>query len=166
MKTRNLIIATLLAGAVVLAGCNRDEPVDSTADLPATGALETPPAMTTTPETAATSVRVTSVQFGSEVGDDRTIAAPATTFPPDTETISVAITTTSDAAGETVGTLGARWTFQDGQLVEESSQTLAFSGQDVSNFHIKNPDAWPAGNYTVEITLDGEVVETARFTIQ
>lgn len=167
MKTSNLIVAALLAGSIALVGCNRDEPPAATAPA-ATGELETPPAMTPEPEAPAptASVSVSDVQFGTEVAADRSVTSPQTSFPADTDTIIVAITTNNSADGEAVGTLGARWTFQDGQLVDESSETVAFTGQDVTNFRISNPDAWPTGTYTVEVTIDGEVVETREFTVQ
>lgn len=165
MKTSNLIVAALLAGSIALAGCNRDEQPVAT-EPAATGALETPPAMPAEPEAPASSVRVSDVQFGTEVAADRSVTSPQTSFAADTETIFVAITTNNSADGESVGTLGARWTYQDGQLVDESSETVAFTAQDVTNFRISNPDAWPTGTYTLEVTIDGEVVETREFTVQ
>ena len=167
MKTSNLIIAALIAGTIALAGCSQDpEPVDTTAEPAATGALETPPPMTPEPQTAADTVRVADVQLGTEVGADRTVAEPLTTFAADTETIFAAVTTSNDSAGETVGTLGASWTYQDGQLVDERTESVAFRGEDVTNFRISNPEAWPTGTYTLEITIDGEAVETREFTVE
>lgn len=167
MKTSNLIIAALFAGTIALAGCSQDaEPVDTTADPAATGALETPPPMAPEPQTAADTVQVTDVQFGTEVGADRAVAEPQSTFAADTETIFAAVTTSNDAAGETVGTLSASWTFQDGQLVDERTETVAFSGQDVTNFRISNPEAWPTGTYTLEVTIDGEAAESREFTVE
>lgn len=165
MKTIHLIAAALLAGAVVLAGCGRDEPVESTAPTAAPGALETPPPMAE-PEAPAANVRITDVRLGTENADDRTIAEPKTSFAAADERIIVAIHTSNEDPGEHVGVLSARWTYQDGQLVEDSSETLAFRGQDVTNFHIENPDDWPTGTYIVEISLDGEVLETREFTIE
>ena len=166
MKTSNLIVAALLAGTVALAACGRDEQPVAT-DPAATGALETPPAMTEpVPQTAADSVRVTDVQLGTEIGADRSIAEPLTTFAADTETIFAAVSTSNAADGETMGTLGARWTYQDGQLVDERTESVAFRGQDVTNFRISNPDAWPTGTYTLEVTIDEQVVETREFTVE
>lgn len=167
MKTSNLIVAALLAGSIALAACGRDETPAAT-EPAATGALETPPAMTPEPEPEAVtaSVNVSDVQLGTEVAADRTVTSPQTSFAADTETIYAAITTNNSADGEAMGTLGVRWTFQDGQLVDESSETVAFTGQDVTNFRISNPDAWPTGTYTLEVTIDGEVVETREFTVQ
>lgn len=165
MKTTRLIAAALLAGVVALSGCDRDAPVEPVASAAPPGALETPPPMDE-PEAPAANVRVTEVQLGLEAADDRTIAEPKTRFAAADGLIIAAIHTSNEDPGEYVGVLSARWTYQDGQLVEDSSETLAFRGQDVTNFHIENPDDWPAGTYTVEISLDGEVLETREFTIE
>src|SRR5690554_6252692 len=105
MKNSHLIIAALLAGSIVLAGCSRDEPVDSTAAPAATGALETPPAMSPEPEAAAV-VQVTDLQLGTEVGDDRNVTSPQTAFAANDETIFASVTTTSDSSSPATGTLG------------------------------------------------------------
>lgn len=165
MKNSYLITA-LLAGTVALAACGRDEQPVAT-EPAATGALETPPAMTEpAPRSAIDTVRVTDVQFGTEVGDDRAVTEPLTTFSADTETIFAAVSTSHDADGETTGTLGARWTYQDGQLVDERTESIAFRGNDVTNFRVSNPDAWPTGTYTVEVSIDGEVVEAREFSVE
>ncbi|MGY0633376.1 hypothetical protein [Luteimonas sp. A478] len=167
MNRNALTIASLLAACLVLAACNQDAQVESTA-TPAIDALETPPAMSE-PEAPAATVRVTDVTLGTDVGDDHSIAEPATSFAADDDDIHVSITTNNDADGETMGTLAVRWTFDDGegeQLVDERSERFAFSGQDVTSFRITNPDGWPMGSYTLEVSVDDEVVETRQFTIQ
>ena len=76
-----------------------------------------------------------------------------------------------DAAVSTTGaasnaTLGAKWTYQDGQTVNDSSQTIAPTGPAVTTFHISKPDGWPAGNYKVEISLDGNAVSSKDFSVK
>ena len=74
-----------------------------------------------------------------------------------------AVSTTGTASN---ATLGAKWTYQDGQTVNDSSQTIAPAGPAVTTFHISKPDGWPAGNYKVEISLDGKSVSSKDFTVQ
>ena len=62
--------------------------------------------------------------------------------------------------------INAKWTYQDGQTVNESSQTIAPNGPAVTSFHISKPDGWPTGNYTVTITLDGKPAGTATFDVK
>lgn len=167
MNRTALTTVALLAANLALAACTQDTQVESTA-TPAVDALETPPAMSE-PEVPGATVRVTSINLGTQIGDDRTIAAPLTSFPADTDTIHISITTTNEADGETMGTLGVRWTFDDAngtQLVDEHAERFAFAGQDVTSFYVTNPDGWPMGSYTVEVSIDDEVVEARRFTVQ
>jgi hypothetical protein len=165
MKTRHLLLAALLTGTVALSACNRDSDVDTTADR-APGALETPPTMTPEPTAPAAVVEVTDVQLGTEVGDDRGVTSPQTSFAADDDTIFAAVTTTSDSTSPATAALGVRWTYQDGQLIDERTETLNFTGRDITNFRVSNAEGWPMGSYNVEITLDGNVVENRQFTIQ
>jgi len=176
MTSKHLFLAALLAGTVALAACNRDAGMDTTADRAATGTdtLETPPGMTTdTPADTrddlgadAANVSVTEVQLGTEVDDNSAVTSPQTAFASDDETIHVAITTVSDSNAPATATIGVRWTFQDGQLLDERSQALEFTGTDTTSFYVENDEGWPMGTYNVEVTLNGETVETRQFTIQ
>jgi uncharacterized protein YfaS (alpha-2-macroglobulin family) len=96
------------------------------------------------------------------VGADRRVSAPTNAFRP-TDTIYASVVTTGSAPS---ATLTARFTYQDGQLVNESSQTIAPTGSDATEFHISKPDGWPAGQYRVEVLLDGRSVSTKDFQVQ
>ncbi len=176
MTSKHLFLAALLAGTVALAGCNRDAGMDTTADRAATGtdALETPPGMSAdTPpamrddtQADAGNVTVTDVLLGTEVDDSQSVTSPQTSFAADDETIHVAVTTVSDSNAPATATIGVRWTFQDGQLIDERSAALEFTGTDTTSFRVNNTEGWPMGSYNVEVTLNGETVETRQFTIQ
>ena len=159
MKT-HLLLAAVLAGSFVLASCNRDGGMDTTAD-PAgsdTNALESPPGMTDAPADAPAEPQADAA--------DVTVTSPQTAFASDDETIHVSITTVSSADAPATATLGVRWTYEDGQLIDERSAALQFTGTDATSFHVNNPEGWPMGTYDVEVTLNGEPVETRQFTIQ
>ena len=152
------LIALGLAGALALTACGKKE------ETPPPVAT-TPPATTPPPSTAmapAQGVTVASVDLGTAVGPDQKVTSPTTTFGAK-DTIYAAVSTTGAA---TNATLGAKWTYQDGQTVNDSSQTIAPSGPAVTTFHISKPDGWPAGNYKVEISLDGKSVSSKDFTVQ
>ncbi len=76
-----------------------------------------------------------------------------------TDTIYASVET----SGTGSGTLSARWTFEDGQVVDEGSQPVSGSG--VTEFHISNPAGWPAGHYEVAVSLDGDEVERSGFDV-
>jgi hypothetical protein len=69
-------------------------------------------------------VRVTDVTLGRAIGGDRAVTDATGTFGPN-DTIYASVATMGTA--ERV-TLRARWTFEDGQVVDESSQTIAPRG--------------------------------------
>jgi hypothetical protein len=62
-------------------------------------------------------------------------------------------------------TLKARWTYEDGQVIDESEQTIAPTGDAATEFHISKPDGWPAGQYTLAVFLNGTQVQTKSFTV-
>jgi len=108
----------------------------------------------------AASVQVTEVQLGNGIGADKRVSAPVDVFAP-TDTIYASVATTGSAPR---ATLTARFTYQDGQVVDESSQDVSSAG--VTEFHISKPDGWPAGRYQVEVLLDGKSVSTRAFEVR
>lgn len=162
------LLALALAGALTIAACNKspeNAPAPATTAPPATPpppTAATTAAPTTTSPSAQQGVSVTSVDLGTAVGADQKVTSPTTTFSPK-DTIYAAVSTTGSASN---ATLGAKWTYQDGQTVNDSSQTIAPTGPAVTTFHISKPDGWPAGNYKVEITLDGNAVSSKDFSVK
>lgn len=161
LRTPFSLIAIALAGSLALAACGKKEEAP-----PPPPVAATPPATPApTPETApppAAGVSVASVDLGTAVGADQKVASPTTTFGPK-DTIYAAVSTTGTAAN---ATLEAKWSYQDGQTVNDSSQTIAPNGPAVTTFHISKPDGWPAGTYKVEILLDGKQASSKDFTVQ
>jgi hypothetical protein len=155
------LIALGLAGALVIAACGKKQedtppPAVTTTPAPAPAPAPTPP------PAAAAGVTVASIDLGTAVGPDQKVTSPTTTFGAK-DTIYAAVATTGSASN---ATLGAKWTYQDGQTVNDSSQTIAPSGPAVTTFHISKPDGWPTGSYKVEISLDGTPVSSKDFTVQ
>ena len=165
--TRKLPLTTLtvaLASVLALSACNRDDDtpaVDTTTPAATTpDDTMTPPATTdTTTTTDTTGLSVTSVDLGSAVGDDNRISVPTTTFA-GTDTIHASVVTD----GTSEGTLVATWTFQDGQVVDTQEKVVP-AGPQVTDFSITKPDGWPAGNYTLQVSKDGMVLQTREFTV-
>ena len=109
-------------------------------------------------------VRVTDVELGRSIDGQGRIADDADTddFAAN-DTIYVSVDTEGSATG---AQLTARWLFEDGQVVDESSRTVSAGDGAITEFHISNPGGLPAGRYTVEIQLDGRTVETEEFTVR
>lgn len=111
---------------------------------------------------ATTPVRVTDVTLGRAIGGDKAITDRTDSFRPN-DTIYASVATEGSA---TSATLRARWLFEDGQVVDESTQTIAPSSGARSEFHIAKPSGWPPGKYKVELSLDNKVVETKDFEVE
>lgn len=156
-----LTLIAAIAGAFALSACGKkEEPAPAPAPPPPAASTPAPAPPPAAPAPAP--VAVAAVDLGSAVGPDQKVTTPTTTFTPK-DTIYAAVSTTGTAPN---AVLNAKWTFQDGQTVNESSQTIAPNGPAVTSFHISKPDGWPAGNYKVEISLNGTSVATKDFSVK
>jgi hypothetical protein len=172
-RTHSSLIAAALITGVVVAGCKKHDeaatdttmpPAAATTAMPAPAAMPpaastaTSPMATTTPP--PTSAIVSSVDLGSAVGADNKVTKPGTTFAK-TDTIHASVATNGDKAS----TVTARWTFQDGQVVHTEDKSVA-AGAQVTDFSIAKPDGWPAGDYKLEVLVDGNVAQTKDFSVK
>jgi hypothetical protein len=132
--------------------------------LAACGKKDATPVDTTTPVTATpvTNFEVGDIDMGRHVGPDKKISDKTDDFAP-TDTIFASIHTKGGTAPAQVT---ARWTFQDGQVVHEESQTIAGGVDADSEFHITKPGGWAKGKYTVHILVDGKEVRTKDVTVK
>ena len=113
------------------------------------------------PAAAPAGVSVADIEIGRSVGADKTIADKTDSFGSG-DTIYVSVKTVGSAPS---ATLTARWTYQDGQVVDDSSQTISPSASAVSEFHVAKPDGWPSGSYQVEVLLNGTSAGTKKFKV-
>ena len=158
MRVRSAIVSTL-AVAVLCCACGKSESPPPPSRPPAPPA---PPPQAAAPQpTQPAQFRVVSVDLGKAIGADKKVAQPATSFAPN-DTIFAVVS--SDGSAPSVA-LKARWTFQDGQLVDETAQTIAPTGPAATEFHIAKPSGWPAGKYKVEISANGAAVAVKEFAV-
>lgn len=165
---RNGLLVALL-GSVALVGCKKNEDtVDSTANQPAdttaapaagapapmTGA---PPPMTDSGMANANAVNVSSVTVGKTAAADKAVATTAMFSPKDEIIVSVRTDGTANNAN-----VGAKLTFQDGQVAGEETATLNTSGAETTNITFRNANGWPAGKYRAEVMVDGKAAGTAQ----
>lgn len=144
-----------LAVLITLAACGRKDagPVADT-----TMAVAPPP---------APAPSVTAIDVGRHLGADRRVSDTTSVFAP-RDTLYVSVVT--ENAGPTAR-LTARWKFQDGQVVDSTSQTVAASAaatgtMSVTEFHAVKPDGWPVGTYTVDLWLDNTPVGSRQVTVR
>jgi len=143
------VLAVSLAGT----GCNRSKEEASTP----------PPAEAPAPlaPSPAQPVTVVAVTLGKAVGMDKKVTTAGDTFAP-TDTIYASVDTQGAAPSASIA---ARWTYQDGQVVHEETQSIAPTGPATTEFHITKPDGWPKGEYQVEIFVNDTSAGTRRFNV-
>jgi hypothetical protein len=112
--------------------------------------------------TVAVPLSVTAVTLGKQIGADKSVAQPTTTFGT-RDTIYASVATIGSAPS---ATLVATWTFQTGQVVQADSQLIAPTGPANTEFHIMKASAWPVGAYKVSISLNGALAGAQDFTVQ
>jgi len=160
-RSQQVSLIVALAGALALSACGKKEepapPPPAAAPAPAPAPAAPPPAPAPAPVTVA------SVDLGSAIDETtQKVSTPTTAFTAK-DTIYAAVATTGAAPS---AKLTAKWTYQDGQTVNESSQTIVPTGPASTAFHISKPDGWPAGNYKVEISLDDKSAATKDFSVK
>ena len=162
MKLNNKTFAsiTILAIALALGACGKKEEPVPEPMAPAPAPMPAPEV--TPPAAPAPAVTLTSVTLGNAVDPSNAVTAPSETFA-STDTIYASVATNGSSASTPIT---AKWMYQDGQMVNESTQTIAPTGPAVTAFHIAKPDGWPLGQYSVEISMDGAVVDTKKFSVQ
>jgi hypothetical protein len=109
----------------------------------------------------AADIRVTEVALGTAVGLDKKVLQPQEVFRPE-DTLYVSVVT----AGSSSNTLlTARW-LRGEKVLEETTQAIAPVGTANSEFHVSKPGGFEAGEYEVEILVEGKPVHKRRFTVQ
>lgn len=137
--------------AIGAGGCGKNDQSSAAGDTSA-GAVE-----------ASAPVQVADVTLGKGVGTDKRVTNQMDTFGT-RDTIYASVRTTG--GGGSAQQLTARWTFQDGQTVDERTETISPTGETYTEFHISKPTGWPKGKYTVRVLLNGSEVQTKEFTVQ
>ena len=116
------------------------------------------------PPPATAGVTVSAITVGKAIGADKKVTQAADSFAK-TDTIYASVDTT----GTGNAMLKAKWTYRKaGQesVVKEDQQTIVPTGPATSEFHIRKPDGWPAGDYQVEIFVDNRSSGTKTFSVK
>jgi len=113
------------------------------------------------PPATESALKVAAISLGRTIAADKTVAEQTDSFRPrDTFYLSV-----KTEGGASNARLSARWTFQDGQVMGDSTQSIAPSGPAVTEFHVSKPDGWPVGSYKVEVSLNGAPAGHKEFRV-
>lgn len=156
-KVDRIVRPAVCALALLLAvACSKKENQETTAQ--GAGGAVVPPA--TTPQPAA--LQVADVKLGNKLDANKQVSNATDSFAP-RDTIFASVHTTGAAQNaQIVG----RFTFQDGQVVDERTESISPTGDAYTEFHIAKPSGWPAGKYTLHVLLNGQEVQTKEFTVK
>jgi len=112
---------------------------------------------------AAASFKVDTVTLGSVVGNDHKVSKAKTSFAPGDKAIYASVATDGSTPGSN---LSAKWTFEDGSAVSDTSKTVATDGPAVTTFKVQNPSEWPEGKYKLVVAVDGKAAATQDFEVK
>jgi len=156
-------LTILMAAALVLSACGKQEAPPPPAPAPAPAPAPTA-AVPAAPAPAPEGTTFESVVLGSAVDASGKLSGePATTFTPKDTIYAVVM---SSNTGTAPATISAHWAFQGTTTVNDSSQTVTATGPSVTTFHIEKPSGFPAGAYSVAISIDGKEVGTKDFDVK
>jgi hypothetical protein len=142
-------VLAALAGACSGSGQPRGEAETGAADSAARAAA------------APAETRVSSVMIGRQIGTGKRITEPTFQFAPK-DTVHVSVTT-EGSAGAT--TLTAAWRYQSGEVLQQSSEAVAPSGENTA-FHLSQPKGLKPGTYKVVVFLGDDSVDTKVFAVR
>jgi hypothetical protein len=105
-------------------------------------------------------LHVTSIQLGRAVNADRTVAGHTTRFKP-TDSVYVSVLT----MGSGSGTISVRWVYA-GRVVGEPRKQVSYQDFAATDFRLESAGEFPAGDYAVEVFLDGRSTGTREFRVE
>lgn len=105
-------------------------------------------------------LNVTTIQLGRSLNPDNTVGTHTTRFKPD-DTIYVSVLTDGSGSAK----IGARWMYA-GRVVSEPTKDVSYNGAAATEFHIQNSGGFPAGDYGVEILVNGQSISTRQFRVE
>jgi hypothetical protein len=104
-------------------------------------------------------ITVGTIQLGRSLNQDNSVASLTSTFKPD-ETVYVSVL--NPERGD--GTIGVKWYF-GAQMLSERTKKVSFQGAGATSFNLQSAAGFPAGDYSVEVLLDGQSVAKRNFNV-
>jgi hypothetical protein len=150
--TRTLFrTAAIVTTFVALAACTKKDQA----------AVDTAISAVPTPSMPA-ALTVIDIDMGRKIGPDQKITDKTDDFAP-SDTIFASVHTSGAATNSAVV---GRWTFEDGTVVNETTQTVSPTGDAYTSFHIAKPTGFAKGKYTIHVIIDGKEARTKDVTVK
>ena len=105
-------------------------------------------------------LELANIQVGRSLNQDGSVASMTTLFKP-SETVYVAVQT---GAGK--GVIGVRWKFGTKVVAEPTKSVDYNTGPKSTEFHLQNSGGFPAGEYRVDILVNGQPAASRAFRVE
>jgi hypothetical protein len=105
-------------------------------------------------------LHVGTLQLGSKLNGDNTIATHTTRFKPDDHVYAAVLT---EATGSSA--IHVQW-FYNGQQVSEEERNVSYKGAGATAFEFKSASGFPVGDYKVEVLVDGKPAASRDFRVE
>lgn len=160
MRTRSHISLAVMAAALALtmAACKKKE---ETAAIPEPAPAAAPAA----PDVINVPVAVKQITLSNKIDEATKQAAMAMNTFAANDTIYAVV----DTIGSGKTSIKALWTYHKGDKsaqVNETVQEIDATGPASTAFHVSKPSGWPAGDYQVEVFVNGSAAGSERFTVK
>jgi hypothetical protein len=106
--------------------------------------------------------RIVSVVLGSTLDPDKVVIGDSQVFG---RRAAIHASVLSTGANQGLR-LSAKWLAPDGSLIAQTEQPVVPTTATATTFGISNPEAWPLGDYQVEIAVNGRLQETRKFQVR
>ena len=116
--------------------------------------------LTCLPVACSSNLTARSIQVGKSLNSDNSVGTLSTTFKP-TDTIYASVLT--DGSGG--GTISAKFTY-GGRVIAVPEKRVSMKGSGATEFHIAYSAGFPAGDYDIELFLNGKSVGTRRVRVE
>jgi hypothetical protein len=104
---------------------------------------------------------ITAIQTGKSLNSDNSIATHSTTFRAQDKTMYVSVLTGARGSG----VIMVRWML-GGRAMHEVSKDVSYNDQAATDFRFQTADAFPRGEYTIEVLLDGKPAGTRSVRVE
>jgi len=105
-------------------------------------------------------LHVSTLQLGSRLNGDNTVATHTTRFKPDDRIFAAVLTDQTGAS-----TIAAHWSY-NGQMVSEEERKVSYKGSGATAFEFKTAAGFLVGDYKVEVLVDGQSVASRDFRVE
>lgn len=105
-------------------------------------------------------LNVVAIQTGKSLNSDNSVGSHAASFKAK-DTMYVSVLTGARGSG----TIVVRWSL-GGRPIHEVTREVSYNDQAATDFRFQAADGFPAGEYTIEVLLDGKSVGTRNVRVE